>query len=85
MSVDVLRWEGFLQGEEIAHLATEPEREARFAPLPITLKLLLAGSGGMPCVVVTPSVNTRASGCGSGSPAGVTARTVKLCGPSGSP
>jgi DEAD/DEAH box helicase domain-containing protein len=34
MSVDVLRWEGFLQGEELAHLATEPEREARFAPLP---------------------------------------------------
>src|SRR4051794_13757939 len=34
MSVDVLRWEGFLQGEELAHLTTEPEREARFAPLP---------------------------------------------------
>jgi len=34
MSVDVLRWEGLLQGEEIAHLTTEPEREARFAPLP---------------------------------------------------
>jgi DEAD/DEAH box helicase domain-containing protein len=34
MSVDVLRWEGLLQGEELAHLATEPEREARFAPLP---------------------------------------------------
>jgi DEAD/DEAH box helicase domain-containing protein len=34
MSVDVLRWEGFLQGEEVAHLAAEPEREARFAPLP---------------------------------------------------
>jgi DEAD/DEAH box helicase domain-containing protein len=34
MSVDVLRWEGFLQGEELAHLATEPPREARFAPLP---------------------------------------------------
>jgi DEAD/DEAH box helicase domain-containing protein len=34
MSVDVLRWEGLLEGEEVAHLATEPEREARFAPLP---------------------------------------------------
>jgi DEAD/DEAH box helicase domain-containing protein len=34
MSVDVLRWEGLLQGEEVAHLATEPEREARFAPMP---------------------------------------------------
>ena len=39
MSVDVLRWEGLLRavqagGEEVAHLATEPEREARFAPLP---------------------------------------------------
>jgi DEAD/DEAH box helicase domain-containing protein len=34
MSVDVLRWEGLLQGEELAHLGTEPEREARFATLP---------------------------------------------------
>jgi hypothetical protein len=34
VSVDVLRWEGLLQGEELAHLATEPSREARFAPLP---------------------------------------------------
>jgi DEAD/DEAH box helicase domain-containing protein len=34
MSVDVLRWEGLLQGEEVAYLATEPERDARFAPLP---------------------------------------------------
>jgi DEAD/DEAH box helicase domain-containing protein len=34
VSVDVLRWEGLLQGEELAHLTTEPEREARFAPLP---------------------------------------------------
>jgi len=34
VSVDVLRWEGLLQGEELAHLATEPERDARFAPLP---------------------------------------------------
>ncbi len=34
MSVDVLRWEGLLQGEEVAHLTAEPEREGRFAPLP---------------------------------------------------
>jgi DEAD/DEAH box helicase domain-containing protein len=34
VSVDVLRWEGFLQGEELAHLATEPPRDARHAPLP---------------------------------------------------
>ena len=34
MSVDVLRWEGLLQGEEVASLTTEAEREARFAPLP---------------------------------------------------
>ena len=34
MSVDVLRWEGLLQGAELAHLTTEPERDARFAPLP---------------------------------------------------
>jgi DEAD/DEAH box helicase domain-containing protein len=34
VSVDVLRWEGLLQGEELEHLATEPERDARHAPLP---------------------------------------------------
>jgi DEAD/DEAH box helicase domain-containing protein len=34
VSVDVLRWEGLLQGDELAHLATEPERDARHAPLP---------------------------------------------------
>ena len=34
MSVDVLRWEGLLAGEELAHLATEPARDARYAPLP---------------------------------------------------
>ncbi len=32
--MDVLRWEGLLQGEEVAHLGVEAEREARFAPLP---------------------------------------------------
>jgi DEAD/DEAH box helicase domain-containing protein len=34
VSVDVLRWEGLLQGEELAHLTTEPAREPRFAALP---------------------------------------------------
>src|SRR5690242_4021669 len=34
MSVEVLRWEGLLQGEEVAYLGTESERDARFAPLP---------------------------------------------------
>ena len=28
MSVDVLRWEGLLEGEELAHLALEPARDA---------------------------------------------------------
>ncbi|HST14629.1 MAG TPA: DEAD/DEAH box helicase, partial [Gaiellaceae bacterium] len=37
MSVDVLRWEGLLEGEELAHLATEAARDARYAPLPETL------------------------------------------------
>jgi DEAD/DEAH box helicase domain-containing protein len=37
VSVDVLRWEGLLEGEEVAHLATEPEREPRFAALPHAL------------------------------------------------
>ena len=31
VSVDVLRWEGLLEGEELAYLGTEPEREARHA------------------------------------------------------
>ncbi len=38
MSVDVLRWEGLLEGEELAHLATVPAREARYAPLPEGLR-----------------------------------------------
>jgi DEAD/DEAH box helicase domain-containing protein len=37
MSVDVLRWEGLLQGEELAYLATEAARDARTAPLPDAL------------------------------------------------
>ncbi|HET7129005.1 MAG TPA: DEAD/DEAH box helicase [Gaiellaceae bacterium] len=38
MSVEVLRWEGLLECEEVAYLATEPEREARYAPLPDELQ-----------------------------------------------
>jgi DEAD/DEAH box helicase domain-containing protein len=34
MSVDVLRWEGLLAGEELAHLAVEPARDPRPADLP---------------------------------------------------
>jgi DEAD/DEAH box helicase domain-containing protein len=34
VAVDVLRWEGLLQGEELAHLGTEPAREGRHVPLP---------------------------------------------------
>src|SRR4051794_35670556 len=48
MSVDVLRWEGFLQGEELAHLTTEPERAARFAPLPEELHPRAREAVGVP-------------------------------------
>jgi DEAD/DEAH box helicase domain-containing protein len=48
MSVDVLRWEGLLQGEEVAHLTTEPEREARFAPLPESLDPRVRDAIGVP-------------------------------------
>jgi DEAD/DEAH box helicase domain-containing protein len=34
VSVDVLRWDGVLDGEELAHLAVDPAREARYAPVP---------------------------------------------------
>jgi DEAD/DEAH box helicase domain-containing protein len=48
VSVDVLRWEGLLQGEELAHLVTEPEREARFAPLPDELDPCVRDAVGVP-------------------------------------
>jgi DEAD/DEAH box helicase domain-containing protein len=38
VSVDVLGWEGLLQGEELAYLGREPERDARFAALPDELE-----------------------------------------------
>jgi DEAD/DEAH box helicase domain-containing protein len=48
MSVDVLRWEGLLQGEEVARLTTEAEREARFAPLPDDLDPRVREAIGVP-------------------------------------
>jgi DEAD/DEAH box helicase domain-containing protein len=48
MSVDVLRWEGLLQGEEVAYLGTEPEREARFAELPGDLDPRVRDAIGIP-------------------------------------
>src|SRR3954462_2534602 len=48
MSVDVLRWEGLLQGEEVAYLTTEPEREPRFAPLPPDLDGRVRDAIGVP-------------------------------------
>ncbi|HZQ16709.1 MAG TPA: DEAD/DEAH box helicase [Gaiellaceae bacterium] len=47
-AVDVLAWEGLLQGEELAHLATEPPREARFAPLPEELAAGVREAIGVP-------------------------------------
>jgi len=38
VSVDVLRWEGLLQGEELAYLGTESARDARTAVLPDALE-----------------------------------------------
>ena len=53
MSVDVLRFEGLLQevslhSEEVAHLTTEPEREARFLPLPASLDPRVRDAIGVP-------------------------------------
>src|SRR5437899_10045906 len=53
MSVDVLRWEGLLQevrlnSEEVAHLTTEAEREAQFAPLPEDLEPRVRDAIGVP-------------------------------------
>src|SRR3954452_22706882 len=48
MSVDVLRWEGLLRGEEVAYLTTEPEREPRFAPLPPDLDGRVRDAIGVP-------------------------------------
>src|SRR5438445_4515581 len=48
MSVDVLRWEGLLQGEEVAYLGTGAEREGRFAPLPDELDPRVRTAIGVP-------------------------------------
>ncbi len=48
VSVDVLRFEGLLQGEELAHLTTEPERDARFADLPADLDPRVRDAIGVP-------------------------------------
>jgi DEAD/DEAH box helicase domain-containing protein len=48
VSIGVLRWEGLLQGEEVAHLGVEPEREARFAPLPNELDERVRAAIGVP-------------------------------------
>ena len=48
MSVDVLRWEGLLEGEELAHLVTEPARDARFAALPEELDPRVRAAVGVP-------------------------------------
>jgi len=48
VSVDVLRWEGLLQGEEVAYLGTEPAREARFAELPAELDPRVRDAVGVP-------------------------------------
>ena len=48
MSIDVLRFEGLLQGEELAHLAVEPAQEARFAELPDDLDPRVRACIGVP-------------------------------------
>jgi DEAD/DEAH box helicase domain-containing protein len=48
MTVDVLHWEVLLQGEEVAYLGVEGEREARFAPLPDDLDERVRAAIGVP-------------------------------------
>ncbi|HST18451.1 MAG TPA: DEAD/DEAH box helicase [Gaiellaceae bacterium] len=50
MSVDVLRFEGLLQGEEVAYLGTEHERPAAFADLPDALAPAVRGAIGVPAL-----------------------------------
>jgi DEAD/DEAH box helicase domain-containing protein len=40
----VAAWDDLLEGEELAHVATEPAREARFAPLPDDLDPVVAAA-----------------------------------------
>jgi DEAD/DEAH box helicase domain-containing protein len=48
VSVDVLGWEGLLEGEEVAYLGAEPERAARFADIPAELDPRVAAAAGVP-------------------------------------
>jgi DEAD/DEAH box helicase domain-containing protein len=48
VAVDALRFEGLLEGEELAHLSTEPERDARFAPVPDELHERARAAVGVP-------------------------------------
>jgi DEAD/DEAH box helicase domain-containing protein len=48
VSVEVLRWEGLLEGEELAYHGTEPERDARLAPLPDELDERVRAAVGVP-------------------------------------
>ena len=48
VSVDVLRWEGLLSGEEVASLTVEPARDARFADLPPDLDPRVRDAVGVP-------------------------------------
>jgi DEAD/DEAH box helicase domain-containing protein len=48
VSVDVLRWEGLLSGEELAHLTVEGARDARFADLPAELDPRVREAVGVP-------------------------------------
>jgi DEAD/DEAH box helicase domain-containing protein len=50
MAVDALQWEGVLQGEELAYIGTEPERAARFAPLPDALDERVRAAVGVPAL-----------------------------------
>jgi DEAD/DEAH box helicase domain-containing protein len=50
MAVDALQWEGLLQGEELAHLGTEPARDARFASLPDGLDERVREAIGVPAL-----------------------------------
>src|SRR5262249_30614166 len=54
VALDVLRFEGLLEGEELAHVATEPERDARVAPLPEGLDERVAAAGGAAALCAQP-------------------------------
>jgi DEAD/DEAH box helicase domain-containing protein len=47
VSVDVLRWDGLLHGEELAHLVVEPAREGRLVALPDELDPRVRAAAGV--------------------------------------